>query len=112
MQKNITSSYFTFCYYDNGGPGSSVGITTDYGLDGPESNPSGEEIFRPSKPAKGYTQTPVNGYRVFPGGKGCQGVGLTHPYLECRAPRKSRAIPLLTPRDFVAYKRVKTNLSV
>jgi hypothetical protein len=30
------------------GPGSSVGIATDYGLDGPGSNPGGDEIFRPS----------------------------------------------------------------
>ena len=30
------------------GPGSSVGIATDYGLDGPVSNPGGDEIFRPS----------------------------------------------------------------
>ena len=30
---------------------SSVGIATDYGLDGPGSNPSGDEIFRPSRPA-------------------------------------------------------------
>ena len=28
------------------GSGSSVGIATDYGLDGPGSNPSGDEIFR------------------------------------------------------------------
>jgi len=28
------------------GPGSSVGIATDYGLDGPGSNPGGDEIFR------------------------------------------------------------------
>ena len=41
------------------GPGSSVGIATDYGLDGPESNPSGDEIFRPSRPALGPTQPPV-----------------------------------------------------
>ena len=27
------------------GPGSSVGIATDYGLDGPGSNPGGDEIF-------------------------------------------------------------------
>ena len=32
------------------GPGSSVGILTDYGLDGPGSNPGGDEIFRPSRP--------------------------------------------------------------
>jgi len=41
------------------GPGSSVGIATDYGLDGPGSNPSGDEIFRPSRPALGSTHPPV-----------------------------------------------------
>ena len=51
------------------GPDSSVRIATDYGLDGPGSNPGGDEIFRPSRPALGPTQPPVNGYRVFPGDK-------------------------------------------
>ena len=33
-------------------------------------------------------------------------MGLTpHPHLECRGPRKSRAIPLITLRAFVAYKK-------
>ena len=32
-------------------PGSSVGIATDYGLDGPGSNPGGDKIFLPSRPA-------------------------------------------------------------
>ena len=32
------------------GPGSSVDIATDYVLDGPGSNPGGDEIFRPSRP--------------------------------------------------------------
>ena len=41
------------------GPGSSVGIATDYGLDGPGSNPGGDEIFRPFLPALGPTQPPV-----------------------------------------------------
>ena len=41
------------------GPGSSVGIATDYGLDGPGSNPGGDEIFRPSRAALGHTQPPV-----------------------------------------------------
>jgi len=40
-------------------PGSSVGIATDYGLDGSGSNPGGEEIFRPSRLALGPTQPPV-----------------------------------------------------
>ena len=43
----------------NSGPGSSVGIATDYGLDGPGSDPGRDEIFRPSRPALGPTQPPV-----------------------------------------------------
>ena len=39
--------------------GSSVGIATDYGLDGRGSNPGGDEIFRPSRLALGPTQPPV-----------------------------------------------------
>ena len=45
--------------YVNSGPGSSVGIANDYGLDGPRLNPGGDEIFRPSRPALRYTQPPV-----------------------------------------------------
>jgi hypothetical protein len=42
------------------GPGGSVGIATELnGLDGPASNPGGDEIFRPSRPALGPTQSPV-----------------------------------------------------
>jgi len=33
------------------GPGSSVGIAADYGLDDRGSNPDGKEIFRPSRQA-------------------------------------------------------------
>ena len=40
-------------------PGSSVGIVIDYGLDGPGSNPVGDKIFSPSRPALGPTQPPV-----------------------------------------------------
>ena len=39
--------------------GSSVGIATDYELDGPESNPGGDEIFRPSRPALGRIRPSV-----------------------------------------------------
>jgi hypothetical protein len=35
------------------GPGSSFGIATDYGLDGPGSNPVGDEIFLPCRAALG-----------------------------------------------------------
>ena len=41
------------------GPGSSVDIVTGYGLDGPGSNPGGDEIFRPSRPALEPNQPPV-----------------------------------------------------
>jgi len=41
------------------GPGSSVGIATGYGLDGLGSNPSGDKIFFPSRPALGPNQPPV-----------------------------------------------------
>jgi len=39
--------------------GSSVGIAIDYGLDGPGSDPGGDEIFRPSRLALGPTQPPI-----------------------------------------------------
>ena len=47
------------------GPGSSVGITTDYGLDGPGSDPSGDEIFRLPRPAVGPSQPPVQWVQVL-----------------------------------------------
>jgi len=42
-----------------GGSGNSVGIATDYGLDGSGSNPDGDEIFRPFRPALGPTKPPI-----------------------------------------------------
>ena len=53
------------------GPGSSVGIATDYGLDGPgiESRWGGARFSaRPDRPC-GPSSLLHNGYRVFPGGK-------------------------------------------
>ena len=41
------------------GPGSLVGIVTDYGLEGPGSNPGWDEIFLLCRPALGPTQPPV-----------------------------------------------------
>jgi hypothetical protein len=41
------------------GPGSSVGITTDYELDGPGLKAGRDEIFRPSRPALGPKKPPV-----------------------------------------------------
>jgi len=52
-------NYFYLCTTLVYGPGSSVGKATDYGLDGPGSNPGGDEIFRPSRPALRPIQSPV-----------------------------------------------------
>jgi hypothetical protein len=58
-----------YCYKSYG-PGSSVGIATDYGLDGPGIESRwGRDFSHTSRPALGPTQPPVNVYRVFPGGK-------------------------------------------
>jgi len=54
LHRKLIAFYVFMC-----GPGSSVGIATDYGLDGRGSNPSGDEIFCPSRPALGPTQPPV-----------------------------------------------------
>jgi hypothetical protein len=52
-----------------GGSGSSVGVATDYGLDGPGSNPGGDEFSaRPDRPW-GPLSILCIGYRVFPGRK-------------------------------------------
>ena len=79
------------------GPGSSVGIATGYGLDGPGSNPDGRARF--SAPVqRGPGAHPVSctvstGY--FPGLKSGRGVTLTRHTLLVPWSRKSRAIPLL-----------------
>jgi len=42
---------FTQCIISYSGLGSSIGIATDYGLDGPGSNPGGEKFSaRPNQP--------------------------------------------------------------
>ena len=70
--------YYNILY----GSGSSVGVVTDYGLDGPGSNPSGDEIFCLSRPALEPTQPPVKWVPgLSPGIKCGRGVLLTtHPF--------------------------------
>ena len=50
---------YIYIYIYMCGPGSSVGIVNDYGLDSPGSNPGRDEIFRLSRPVLGPTQPPV-----------------------------------------------------
>ena len=62
-QPNRFIDYFFLNFYMHTvhfcGPGSSVGIATDYGLDGPGFESQWCEIFRPSRPVLGPTQPPV-----------------------------------------------------
>jgi hypothetical protein len=100
---------FLFRTFLKCGPDSSVGIATGYGLEGPGSNPGGDEIFRtcPCRPWGPHSLL-YNGYRAFPGVECGRGVTLTpHPLLMPRS-KNSRDIPLLSVRAFVAYKKGET----
>jgi len=59
MYVNIHTYIYIHTHTYMCGSGNSVGIATDYGLDSPRSNPGEDEIFRPSKPALGPTQSLV-----------------------------------------------------
>ena len=89
------------------GPGSSVGIATK-GWAVRDRMPVGKRFSARPDRTCGPPSLLYNGYRVFPGGRGGRGVGLTPHPIQCRGPRKSRAIPLLTLRAFVAHKKGET----
>ena len=59
--RNVNKFLFLFPFKNptQSGPSSSVVIETDYGLDGPGSNPGGDEIFHHSRPDLEPTQLPV-----------------------------------------------------
>jgi len=84
-------------YHTVGGPGNSVGIATDYGLDGPGSNPGGGRDFPPVQTGPGaHPASCKMGTGSFQGVKCGRGVLLTtHPLLVPRS-WKSKAIPLPT----------------
>jgi hypothetical protein len=76
--------------------GSSVGIATDYGLDGPGIESRWGEIFRcPDRPW-GPPSLLYNGYRDFPGGKVRLGRAAEHSPLLMPRSTKGKAIPLST----------------
>jgi len=88
------------------GPGSSVGgrsvIESRWGRD-----------FPPVQTGSGaHPAYCTMGTESLPGVEAAGAWGWPQPHLECRGPRKSRAIPLLTLRACVAYKRVKTYLEL
>jgi hypothetical protein len=93
------------------GPGSSVGIATGYGLDGPGYRiPVGARFSAPVQ--TGPVAHPASckmGTGSVPGVESGRGVTLTpHRVLVPRSKNRVRVIPLLSPRTFVAYKKGET----
>jgi len=77
--------------------GSSVGMATDYGLDGPGSNAGGGRDFPPVQTGPGaHPAFCQMGTRSFPGVKRGRGVLLTTHLLLVPRSWKSRAVPLPT----------------
>jgi len=101
----IASNFVLACYVINciklpykGGPGSSVGIATGYGLDGPGLESRwGRDFPHLSRPVLGPTQPPVQWVPgLSPGVKSGRGVTMTpYPPLVPWS-RKGRTIPLLS----------------
>jgi hypothetical protein len=95
-------------------PGSSVGIATGYGLDGPGIESRWGEIFRncPNRPW-GPPSLLYNGYRVFPRGRKRPGRDADpSPPSSAEVYQPSRAIPLLSLTAFVACKERETYLNM
>jgi hypothetical protein len=87
MKRNISAYIFKAMRFING-PGSSVGIATGYGLDGPEIEPRWGVIFRTR------SNRPWGPPSLLYNGQSGRGVVLTtHSLLLPRSPM-SRAIPL------------------
>ena len=75
---------WNYVRYNNlSGPGSSVGIVTDYGLDGPGIEPGGARFSAPVQTGpEAHPASCTMDTGSFPGVKCCRGVTLTpHPLL-------------------------------
>jgi len=95
-----------FCW-----PRSSIGIATDYGLEGLGIGSRCVEIFRRPDLPWGYKASCTMGKDSFPGVESGRSATLTpHPLLVPRSIKQSRAIPLLSLRAFVAYRKDETYL--
>ena len=90
-------------------PGSVVRIATDYGLD--ESRWGRDFPFVQTGPGA-HPASCTMGTGSYPGVEGPGRAADPHPHLECRGPRKSRAIPLVTLRVFVAYKKCENQPTI
>jgi hypothetical protein len=100
-----------------GGPGSSVGIATGYGLDGlgiKKKIPVGARFFAPVQTGPGaHPASCTRGTRSFPGVESGRGVTLTpHTVLVPRSKNRVQLMPLLSLRAFVAYKKGETYLEL
>ena len=92
--RSLTRLFLSYTF-NNCGPGSSVGIVTDYGLEGPGSNPGGDGIFPPVQTGSGaHPDSCEMGTGSFPGVKCGRGVLLTTHLLLVPRSWNSRAIPL------------------
>jgi hypothetical protein len=103
---------YTHLVTAHSGPGSSVGIATGYGLDGPgtESRWGRDSRTYPDRPWDPPSLL-YNGYRVFPGVRKRPGRDADpSPRSSAEVYKQFRAIPLLSLRAFVAYKNGETYL--
>ena len=58
-RNRLKTDHIFYIQQTTGEPGSSVVIATDYAMEGPGSNPGGDEIFCPSRPNLRPTKPPV-----------------------------------------------------
>jgi hypothetical protein len=95
IHRIISSLLFMGVKHGVCGPGSSVGIATDYGLDGPGIESRwGRDFSHTSRPTLGPTRPPVQWVPGLSWGVKRPGCGADHPPLLAPKSRKSRAIPL------------------